>query len=454
MQTLIENFFRDRLDRAKPVLLGISGGPDSLALLHLMVEYRRRITFNFGIAHIDHGWRQESREEAALLEKLAVFLNVPFHLKILTPQLVAEDGADSEKNLEAYCRLQRIAFFTELCRSHGYQAVVLAHHADDLAETVLKRIFEGASFPNLVGMTKETSWGNLLVWRPLLSVSKKELIKFADRFTLKPFDDKTNLDARFLRGRMRTTLIPELSRIFGKEIASPLIKLSRDATEWRDYIHERVLPVLRQVELGPFGFFLDVLHAHVRSLVELKYIVGYLSHQAGFILPASLIHKAAEIALRGIANKFVRVGGGTLFLDRGRIFVVRGDLFDIEAWTVVTNKVRYEGQVSTCGWKNVWRGAVDVYLPLADYRISVGEAQKNYPRSSPLSKLWTDAKVPAFLRTRVPVIWEGEGIAHEFLSGQTFHKLDLGSEVLHISLKVYTEHDSKRGFLVLKKPCG
>ena len=145
MNDLFLKFLNSRCDWSRPVLIGLSGGPDSMALLHLLRECAQKKDLRIGVAHVNHCWRAESSYEAAQLEELVKNLGYSFHLKVLNP-------SELTGNLEDACRRERLAFFNELTHAYGYQAVILGHHRDDQAETVLKRFLEGASLVNLKGM--------------------------------------------------------------------------------------------------------------------------------------------------------------------------------------------------------------------------------------------------------------------------------------------------------------
>lgn len=423
---VFEKFLRDHLNPLKPVLLGVSGGPDSLALLSLMLKSKERHSLQLAIAHVDHGWRDESKEEAAQLASLASSLQIPFHLKTLAP-------LKTKENLEAHCREQRLLFFSELCKIHGYQAVALAHHADDLAETVMKRVFEGAHFTNFVGIKPIAFWGDLQIWRPLLPFSKNEILKMASQLAFAPFHDRTNLDPRFLRARMRTTLIPQLSQTFGKEIAKPLCRLSAQSLEWRDYLDQRIQPLMQEVRHGKMGMFLPVppdVHK-----VELTHALAAMCEKAGFSWPSSLLRETSAMVASGAANKKIEAGGRTIFVDRGALFVPF-KLWKGEDWKVQSSVIRYADQAPLTGWKNLWNGYAEVFLPLGDYTTAPVASNASYPGAAPISKLWTSSKIPAFLRSMAPVVWKEGSVVHEFLSGQVMHKPDAGQEVVHISLRI------------------
>ena len=161
---MIKEFLDEHLDVNKPLLLALSGGSDSKALLQLLLDYKAKKPFELHIAHIDHGWRKESSQEALELQALIDLHGIAFHLEILKEMPAA--------NLEEFCRIKRYEFFEKLQDQFGFQAVVLGHHEDDLVETILKRLFEGASFKHILAMDLISKKGTLNLWRPLLKVKK------------------------------------------------------------------------------------------------------------------------------------------------------------------------------------------------------------------------------------------------------------------------------------------
>lgn len=425
---IIHQFLLANADVSKPVLLAISGGPDSLALLHLMLECRKRVPISIGIAHVDHGWRAESKEEARQLSALAAEWGVPFHLKVLDP-------ANTQGNIEDFCRRERLAFFGELCQRHGYQAVVLAHHADDQAETVLKRLFEGASIPNLSGMRPVSAFEGVAIWRPLLAASKRELAMLADKLSVAPFADATNHDPRFMRARMRSRIMPALSETFGKEIVQPLVRLSEEAAEWSGYLDQVVRPIMDSVEASSAGLFFDMIPFKSRHPVELKYAIRKICKSAGFVIPRALTETALDLLATGKGNKQLWFEGKCLHIDRGCLFIPTRTL-DEGMWDVEVRQVPFKGQGLLTGWREVWHGRLEVYLPPGEYTVGKHALTAACPGGASLSKVWTAAKVPAFLRQAVPVVWTGASVAHEFLSGRVLSGPKPGEECVCVSLRL------------------
>lgn len=209
---IVRDFLRSRV-KDKPLLLAYSGGGDSSALFHLVLKYQQLYPLDFRVIHVDHGWRKESREEALSLKERCP---VPFYLETLQID-------PRESNLEDKCRKLRLACFKKIYQEIEAEGLLMAHHANDQAETVLKRIFEGGP---LHGLLKERDLEGMRVLRPLLGVKKKALTDYLSREGVSYVKDPTNEDERFLRGKMRKTIIPLLEAHFGKGIVGPLCKLA------------------------------------------------------------------------------------------------------------------------------------------------------------------------------------------------------------------------------------
>jgi len=236
----VKRFLQERWDRGRPLLVGYSGGPDSEALLQLVLEAK----IPCHVAHVDHGWREGSAQETQNL-KARVF--VPFHTLRLPPP--------PEKNREEAAREGRLAFFRTLFATGQYQALLLGHQADDLAETVLKRLLEGAHLVHLGSMEKISHFEELVIWRPLLDVRRVRIEDYLEKKGITPLIDPTNCDPTYLRARMRKDLFPFLKKSFGKEVVSNLALLSERAGELERYLDARVAGHVRKE--GPWGWAVD-----------------------------------------------------------------------------------------------------------------------------------------------------------------------------------------------------
>lgn len=238
-----------------PFLIGYSGGPDSKALLYLLLKCQTSQPFKLALVHVDHGWREESRREAEEIIKEAEKLGLVVYVKRL-------EGIASS-NIEACAREARINYFKEVYNQIGAAGIFLAHQAEDQAETVLKRLFEGAHPSRWGGIAPDSKRHGMRLLRPLLGRSKEELIQWLLKLGKKGFEDPTNLDSKFLRGKMRKELIPLLSEHFGKEIRKNLCRAAVASRDMEAYLARRCQPLFqRQQWIG------DNLHWDLRGEID------------------------------------------------------------------------------------------------------------------------------------------------------------------------------------------
>ena len=182
---------------AKTLILAVSGGADSVALLRLMALSK----FEIHVAHFDHSLRLESRQDALFVERLAAELGLPFYSERAD---VARIALDKGWNLEDAARRLRYAFLTRTARQVGADAVLSAHTLDDQVETVLMQLLRGAAY--LKGMPEKQ--GHVL--RPLLSTAKSDLLAYLADIQ-QPFrEDTSNSDIRRTRAWLRHTVVPQL----------------------------------------------------------------------------------------------------------------------------------------------------------------------------------------------------------------------------------------------------
>ncbi len=202
------------------VLTAVSGGPDSVALLHLLAGLQESLGVILGVAHFDHGLRgEESQADAAFVEELARRLSLPCHLG----QGRVRDLARQEKlSLQMAGRQLRFDFFQQLCRTHHYHKVALGHTADDQVELFWVRLLRGASPQGLKGMWPATPGGLV---RPLLSVAKEVLLAWLRQQGLAYRTDSSNLSRVYLRNRVRLDLLPELSRHYNPRLPQAVWRL-------------------------------------------------------------------------------------------------------------------------------------------------------------------------------------------------------------------------------------
>jgi tRNA(Ile)-lysidine synthase len=152
----------------------------------------------------------------------------------------------------------------------------LGHHADDQAEVILKRVFEGSSLFSLSGLEFDRSIEGMKVWRPLLGVQKKTVLDWLKKQNLTFFTDPTNHSSSNLRGKMRKEILPFLNESFGKDIASNLCSLAGECQELREHFSALNQPILMQIKKEGENFCLDLNPFLPLSAMQLKYLLKEL----------------------------------------------------------------------------------------------------------------------------------------------------------------------------------
>lgn len=194
-----QNYFQGE----QKVLLAISGGVDSMVLLHFMEQLAEIEQLTIGVAHVNHKIRAESEAEFQYIRQYCQQHSLPFFGK----EWLAEN---KEKNTESRARAFRYAFFAEVMETEDYSLLLTAHHGDDQAETILMKLTRGSNFANLVGIRGEQRFKNGQLIRPFLIFSKEELEKYAEKNELVFFEDSTNQTNYYMRNRVRHQVIPIL----------------------------------------------------------------------------------------------------------------------------------------------------------------------------------------------------------------------------------------------------
>lgn len=397
----VRDFLTLRLSPGSSLLLALSGGGDSLALLYLLFECRRYLDFDLHVAHVDHAWREESSEEAQILEKLMKHHKLPFHQKRLP--------LCSGSNLEDRYREMRYEFFGQLQETHGFQALLLAHHADDQGETILKRICEGARLGALGGLKPETKRKNLILWRPLLPLCKRELNVYLDQNRITPFDDWTNRDTTYLRPRMRLKIFPELENQFGKKIGSNFNRLGHLFQSVAAYLDEKRQQLSSHLVSGPFGQYLE--NPSSFHPLEMRFFLEEEARSA----KAHLSQDSCDLLLELIENKATKA----LIDAKPLTFVLNQDyLFILKGAFPIYDRVKWKVNKEASDWKDFWKGEV----PFFPKNVEITEMNALEPLIKKKVKKWyAKYKVPSFFHDKAPIFTFEGRIIGECLTGKSLN---------------------------------
>lgn len=214
-KTLIFNKIDQFCDREKlifhdhRILIGISGGPDSVFLVYFFKHIQKKYNLTLIAAHLDHGWRAESARDAQFCKDLCAQVSIPYYQKHLRDFCDTPSGKSPSGSVEHDARLARRTFFQALAQEHAIDSIALAHHQDDLLETFFIRLIRGSGLTGLTGIKPRS--GNYI--HPLLEMSKADILEYLHAHTIAYCIDITNQDTNFLRNTIRHNLMPAYSAL-------------------------------------------------------------------------------------------------------------------------------------------------------------------------------------------------------------------------------------------------
>jgi tRNA(Ile)-lysidine synthetase-like protein len=430
------------------VLVGVSGGPDSMALLALLRSLAPSQDWRIEVAHLDHRLRGGSAADAAFVDHAAAQMGLR---AVLAARDVAELGAQRGWSLEVSGRQARYAFLARVAADEGADVVAVAHHADDQVETVLMNIVRGAGLTGLAGMDARshyplradeivslermrepvaTGWPPPLV-RPLLDFRKQELVAFLARNEIAYREDPTNADMGFLRNRIRHQILPLLEEA-NPRVREAILRTAALARDDRDFIGGEVdaawSRVVTEAE-GRLEFAIvpweDLSPALQRRL--LRRAVGQLRDDREVGL--GHIEAAREHASSGATGSAIGLPGGlrltrsytTFELVDARASIPRPGLtaetrpleapVDIDlpgGWRLrVTRRTRLPADpaAGSSRWQVVIDAAAGVRMGIRGRRPGDSlEPMGMGGRHKSLQDLFVDARVPRHLRAGWPVI--------------------------------------------------
>ncbi|HXH62548.1 MAG TPA: tRNA lysidine(34) synthetase TilS [Gemmatimonadales bacterium] len=396
--------------RPGAAVVAVSGGADSLALLHLLHEMAGDLGLTLIVAHADHGIQTDGRRVAQTVAKIAHTLGLPFELG----DLQLGPGAT-----ETTARRARYAWLRDVQRRHAATYLVTAHHRDDQIETVLLRVMRGSAPTGLAGISARTRGGLI---RPLLPFTHDELAGYVSARGLVAHADPANADPRHVRSWIRTVLLPLVADRLGARVTDDLLRLARhaarDARAW-DRVPELLPELAMRVDAAGFSVARDPLVGYDPALAAA--LLRAAARRTGLVLGPAAARRIAALAARPSGRRLPLADGWSAAVEFDRLVVRREICCALEeihgvvergsalfgdfrlSWNPETAPARIERAAWTTwlaepGWtvRSPKRG--DELAPLG----GVGHR--------PVRRLLMEARVPRGARAGYPVLARGETI--------------------------------------------
>jgi tRNA(Ile)-lysidine synthase len=229
------------LEKGDRIIVAVSGGPDSVALLGILQKLSPVYDLTLKVAHLNHGLRgEESDREEAFVGNLSASLGLPFSSKKIEMIRIIKK---EKMSLEDACRKERYGYLEALRRDEGCQKVALGQHRDDQAETVLIRFLRGSGLEGLRGMVPLRDG---IFIRPLIERSRKEILAYLEQEGMRYMKDSSNDQETCLRNRIRRRLIPELLSQYNPRLAETIGRMAEIFREEDDYLRVEAGRILKQ----------------------------------------------------------------------------------------------------------------------------------------------------------------------------------------------------------------
>jgi tRNA(Ile)-lysidine synthase len=413
------------------IVVAVSGGPDSVALLHILFLLSPKWRLRLVVAHVNHRFRgSESEREADFTAGLAARLGIPFQLgDIDVPAYIQATGLNGQDA----ARQLRYAFLHETASSFGAGKIALAHHADDQAETVLMRVIRGTGVSGLSGMPLRRKENNLELIRPLLRNNKSELLAYCDRHGLEYCTDSSNATRKYTRNRIRLDVMPQL-KAFNPMLTESLNRLAITAAEEDDFMERAALGVFSELTETDEGratlsrVRFGGLHVALQRRL-IKLILSYLSGGNGPHDFARMESARTAILQERPTTLIVEMGGGvSLLREYDRIRFTRhmrataafryplsgssGDLSIPEAGIHFRYRVMglKEAETTDTSPMTAFFDAERLKQPLAMRNRKDGDRIWPYGLngSKKVKDIFIDGKVPPSDRSRTPLLVDAE----------------------------------------------
>lgn len=214
------------------IVIGVSGGPDSICLLHILNEIKNELNFKIYVAHINHMIREEADSETEYVKEFCKNLGIECYIKRID---VVEIANNLKRGTEETGRQIRYEFFKEILEKTNSNKIATAHNNNDKVETILMNILRGSGTSGLKGI--EAIRDNMYI-RPLINTSREEIEEYCETNKLEPKIDESNNENIYTRNKIRNIVIPYIKQEFNPNIIKTINRLSEVANEENEYLNK------------------------------------------------------------------------------------------------------------------------------------------------------------------------------------------------------------------------
>ena len=438
------------------IVIGLSGGPDSVCLLHILNRLKEKLDIELYVAHLNHQIRGiEAQKDALYVSTICEEMGITYFLKSIdVPKYCKDNGLSIEEG----ARKLRYEMFNEIKQKTKSNKIAIGHNLNDQAETVLMRIMRGTGLQGLRGIEYARENG---IIRPLLDIERKDIEEYCELHNLNPRIDESNLENIYTRNKIRLELIPYMKDNFNPNLIESIVRMSNNLRSDSDYIEAHAEAEFKNIckissdsaEININNF--KKLHNAIKVRVLRKGIKAILG-DTNFI-DQKHIDDVIELESESKINKM-------LTLPRGIFVYRRKNSIILTITEIIEEEIEFSYSIPSNGFVKIKEintiietqtmtidryksGKVDKMSRGFDFnKIKGGIVVRNRQQgdkiklvggSKKIKDLFIDLKIPREDRCKIPVIVDDEGILQvgEYKSSENYKIDENTKEVLKVTFK-------------------
>lgn len=438
------------------IVLGLSGGPDSVCLLHILYRLKEKMNIEVYAAHLNHQIRGlEAQKDALYISQICEDLGITSFVKAINvPEYCKEQGV----SLEEGARTLRYEMFEEIKQKTKSNKIAIGHNRNDQAETVLMRIMRGTGLQGLRGI--EYIRDNKII-RPILDIERSEIEAYCEKYELNPRIDKTNLESIYTRNKIRLELIPYMKDNFNPNVIESIVRMTNSLKSDSDYIDleaERSFKAVSTLKEDSVEISLPK-YSNLHNAIKVRILRSAIKHIIGDtnFVDQKHIEDIIELECESKLNKMLN-------LPRGIFAYRRKNIIILTTKEIVSEEIDFCYNIPSNGFIKIkelnlvletQKMSIDRYKSIKLDKTSKGfdfdkikggivvRSRKQGDKiklaggSKKVKDLFIDLKIPREDRCKVPVITDDEGIlcVGDYKTSENYKIDSETKEVLKISFK-------------------
>lgn len=438
------------------IVLGLSGGPDSVCLLHILYRLKEKMNIEVYAAHLNHQIRGlEAQKDALYISQICEDLGITSFVKAINvPEYCKEQGV----SLEEGARTLRYEMFEEIKQKTKSNKIAIGHNRNDQAETVLMRIMRGTGLQGLRGI--EYIRDNEII-RPILDIERSEIEAYCEKYELNPRIDKTNLESIYTRNKIRLELIPYMKDNFNPNVIESIVRMTNSLKSDSDYIDLEAEKSFKEVStLKEDSVEISLpKYSNLHNAIKVRVLRSAIKHIIGDtnFVDQKHIEDIIELECESKLNKMLN-------LPRGIFAYRRKNIIILTTKEIVSEEIDFCYNIPSNGFIKIkelnlvletQKMSIDRYKSIKLDKTSKGfdfdkikggivvRSRKQGDKiklaggSKKVKDLFIDLKIPREDRCKVPVITDDEGIlcVGDYKTSENYKIDSETKEVLKISFK-------------------